>query len=87
MANLLFFTTCVIRFWKLSLRRAGFVLVLKLKVNTNLEQLLTCGYSKFRLLKRIQYCYNVLLHLSSLRVPHNHIMFRSPPEIVAFTRG
>ena len=30
-----------------------FVFVLKLKVNTDPQQLLTCNYSKFRLLKRI----------------------------------
>ena len=53
------------------------------KVNTDLEQLLTCSYSKFRLLKRIQCC-NVLPYLSSLRASHNYIMFRSPLEIVAF---
>ena len=51
---------------------------LLLKVNTDLEQLLTCSYSKFRLLKRIQCYCNVLPYLSSLRAPHNHIMFRSP---------
>ena len=32
-------------------------------------------------------CCNVLPYLSSLRAPHNHIMFRSPLEIVAFTSG
>ena len=76
-----------IRFWRLSLRRTAFVFVLKLKVNTDLEQLLimTCSYSKFRLLKRILCCCIVLPYLSSLRAPHNHIMFRSPMEIVAFT--
>ena len=40
MANLLFFiTTRNIRFWRLSLRRAAFVFVLKLKVNTDLAQI------------------------------------------------
>ena len=58
--------------------RSFFFFVLKLKVNTDLEQLLTCSYSKFRLLKKIQCCCNVLPHLSSLGAPHNHIMFRSP---------
>ena len=87
MANLLFFATCIIRFWRLSLRREASVLVLKLKVNTNLEQLLTCSYSKFRLLKRIQCCCNALPYLSSLRAPPNYIMFQSPLEIVAFTSG
>ena len=57
------------------------------KVNNNLEQLLTCIYYKLRLLKRIQCCCNVLPYLSSLRAPHNHIMFQSPLEIVAFTSG
>ena len=31
------------------------------------------GYSKFRLLKRIQCCCNVLPYLSSLKAPHNQI--------------
>ena len=61
----------------------SFVFVLKLKVNTNLKQFLACSYS-IRLLKRIQCCCNVLPYLFSLRAPHNHIMFRSPLEIVAF---
>ena len=72
MANVLFFTTCIIRFWRLPLGR----IVLKLK----LQQLLTCIYSKFRLLKRIQCCCNVLPYLSSLGAPHSHIMFQSPLE-------
>ena len=33
-----------------------FVFVLKLKVNTYLQQLLTCKYSKIQLLKGIQCC-------------------------------
>ena len=78
MANLLFFTTWIIRLWRLSLRRTAFVFVLKLKVSTDLEQLLTCSYAKLRLLKRIQCCFNVLQYLSSLRDPHSHIMFQSP---------
>ena len=48
-ANLLFFTTV-----EASLCRAAFVFVLKLKVNTDLELLLSCSYLKFRLLTRIQ---------------------------------
>ena len=47
---------------------------------SDLEQLLTCSYAKFRLLKRIQCCCNVLPYLSSLRAPHSHIMFQSPLE-------
>ena len=43
-----------------SLRRAAFVFVFKLKVYTHLKQLLTCSYAKFRLLKRIKFCCNVL---------------------------
>ena len=77
----------IIRFWRLSLRRAGFFFVLKLKVNTDLEQVLTCSYSKVWLLKIILCCCNFLSYLSSLRAPYNHIMFRSPLEIVAFTSG
>ena len=88
MVNLLSFTTSIIRLWRLSLRRTAFVFVLKLKVYTDLEQLLTCSYAKFRLLKRIQYCCNVLAYLSSLRAPHSDIMSQlSPLEIVAFTSG
>ena len=45
---------------RLSLRRTAFVFVLKLNVYTDLEQLLTCSYAKFRLLKKIQCCCNVL---------------------------
>ena len=40
----------------LFVRQLSFVFVLKLKVNNDLEQLLTWSYAKFRLLKRIQYC-------------------------------
>ena len=47
----LFSMTCIVPFWRLSLRHAAFVFVLKLKVTTDLEQLLTCGYSKFWLPK------------------------------------
>ena len=54
-------------------RCAAFVFVLKLKVNSNLEQLLTCSYSKFRLLKKIQCYCNVLLYFFSLRAPDNLI--------------
>ena len=43
-----------------SLRRAALVFVFKLKVYTHLKQLLTCSYAKFRLLKRIKFCCNVL---------------------------
>ena len=39
MANLLFFTTWIIRFWRPSLHHTAFVFVLKLKVYTDLEQL------------------------------------------------
>ena len=55
------------------------------KVNNDLKQLLACIYYKLRLLKRIQCCCIVLPYLSSLRARHNHIMFQSPLEIVAFT--
>ena len=65
MANLLFFTTWIIRFWGPSLRRAAaFVFVLKLKLYTDLEQLSTCSYARFRLLKRI----SVLLQCSTIFV-------------------
>ena len=47
------------------------------KVNNDLKQLLACIYYKLRLLKRIQCCCIVLPYLSSLRAPHNHIMFQS----------
>ena len=47
--------------------------------SSDLEQLLTCSYTKFRLLKRIQCCCNVLPYLSSLRAPHDHIMFQLGP--------
>ena len=53
MANLLFFTAWIIRLWRPSLRRAAFVFVLKLKEYTDVEQLLTCSYARFWLLKRI----------------------------------
>ena len=39
MANLLFFTTWIIRFCRPSLHHTAFVFVLKLKVYTDLEQL------------------------------------------------
>ena len=63
-----------------SSRSFCFCFEMKLNLYTDLEQLLTCSYAKFRLLKRIQCCYNVLPHLSSLRAPHSHIMFQSPLE-------
>ena len=64
---------CSLRLWRLSLCRAVFVFVLKLKLNTDLEQLLTSSYLKFRLLKRIQCCCNVLPYLSSLKAPQEHV--------------
>ena len=81
--------TCIIPLWRPSLHHAAFVFVfvLKLKVITNLEQLLTCSYSKFQLLQKILCCWNVLPYLSSFKAPHNHIMFKSLLEIGAFTSG
>ena len=62
-----------------SSRSFCFCFEMKLNLYTDLEQLLTCSSAKFRLLKRIQCCYNVLPYLSSLRAPHNHIMFQLSP--------
>ena len=58
----------------------SFCFCFEVKSFPDLEQLLTSSYAKFRLLKRIQCCCNVLPHFSSLTAPHSHIMFQSPLE-------
>ena len=70
-----------------SFRCVAFVFVLKLKWIPISNSSWLAVTLNSRLLKRVQCCCNVLPYLSSVRAPHNHIMLRSPLEIVAFTSG
>ena len=68
-----------------SFRCGAFVFVLKLKWIPISNSSWLAVTLNSRLLKRVQWCCNVLPYLSSVRASHNHIMLRSPLEIVAFT--